>query len=79
MSENCCCGTNKKEKVVDIEYLYLDLNTCERCVGTDKVLEGVLDELSNAFKMAGYSLEYHKGSRRIRQIKNIAIWQTIYY
>lgn len=25
MSENCCCGTNKKEKVVDIEYLYLDL------------------------------------------------------
>ena len=60
MSENCCCSTNKKEKVVDIEYLYLDLNTCERCVGTDKVLESVLDELSNAFKMAGYSLEYHK-------------------
>ncbi len=60
MSENCCCGTNKKEKVVDIEYLYLDLNTCERCVGTDKVLEGVLDELRNAFKIAGYSLEYHK-------------------
>ena len=60
MSENCCCGTSKKEKVVDIEYLYLDLNTCERCVGTDKVLEIVLDELSNAFKTAGYSLEYHK-------------------
>ena len=60
MSENCCCGTNKKGNVVDIEYLYLDLDTCERCVGTDKVLEGVLDELRNAFKIAGYSLEYRK-------------------
>ena len=60
MSENCCCGTNKKGNVVDIEYLYLDLDTCERCVGTDKVLEGVLDELRNAFKTAGYSLEYRK-------------------
>ena len=60
MSENCCCGTSKKGNVVDIEYLYLDLDTCERCVGTDKVLEGVLDELKNAFKIAGYSLEYRK-------------------
>lgn len=60
MSESCCCGTSKKAKTVDIEYLYLDLNTCERCVGTDKVLEGVLDELRSAFSLAGYSLEYHK-------------------
>jgi hypothetical protein len=50
MSGNCCCGTNKKEKVVIIEYLYLDLNTCERCVGTDKVLESVLDELRHALR-----------------------------
>ena len=60
MFENCRCGTNKKEKVVIVECLYLDLNTCERCVRTDKVLEGVLDELRHAFKIAGYSLEYHK-------------------
>ena len=60
MSGNCCCGTEKKEKVVTVEYLYLDLNTCERCVGTEKVLAGVLDELRHAFKIAGYSLEYHK-------------------
>lgn len=60
MSENCCCGTNQKRNVIDVEYLYLDLDTCERCVGTDKILEGVLEELKNAFKAAGYSLEYRK-------------------
>ena len=60
MFENCRCGTNEKEKIIIIEYLSLDLNTCERCVQTDKVLDGVLDELRHAFKIAGYSLEYHK-------------------
>ena len=24
-----------------IEYLYLDLKTCDRCIGTDRVLDGV--------------------------------------
>lgn len=32
-------------KEITIDYLYLDLNTCARCVGTDEVLEGVLDVL----------------------------------
>ena len=27
--------SNKK---IIVEYLYLDLNTCERCIGTDKIL-----------------------------------------
>ena len=59
MLENRCCSTGKNEKVVVIEYLYLDLNTCESCV-TEKVLESVVDELHHAFKIAGYDLEYHK-------------------
>ena len=60
MSEICCCGETKKEKVIEVEYLYLDLNTCERCVGTDKVLEDVLEKLAGAFSLAGYTLEYRK-------------------
>ena len=32
-------------KEITIDYLYLDLNTCDRCVGTDEVLDGVLDVL----------------------------------
>ena len=59
MLENRCCSTDENKKVVVIEYLYLDLNTCESCV-TEKVLENVVDELHHAFKIAGYDLEYHK-------------------
>ena len=33
----CCCNETMKEKEVRVEYLYLDLNTCDRCVGTDAV------------------------------------------
>ena len=60
MLENRCCGTSEDKKSVVIEYLYLDLNTCERCARTEKVLKSVVDELRHAFEIAGYSLECHK-------------------
>ena len=47
-------------KTVEIEYFYLDLNTCDRCVGTDTVLEEVIDELKPAFAIAGYEILYKK-------------------
>ena len=50
----------KNKKEVKIEYLYLDLNTCDRCIGTDTVLEEVIDELAPAFELAGYSISYEK-------------------
>ena len=53
-----CCGAKKKE--IRIEYLYLDLNTCTRCVGTDSVLEDVIAVLSPAFALAGYGISYRK-------------------
>lgn len=38
-----CCGdeTAVDKKHLRIEYLYLDLNTCDRCIGTDNVLDAV--------------------------------------
>ncbi|MBP8639345.1 MAG: DUF2703 domain-containing protein [Oscillospiraceae bacterium] len=60
--EACCscgCGENSKKEVL-IEYLYLDLNTCERCIGTDKVLEEVISGLSGALRLAGYEIKYRK-------------------
>ena len=60
MSNCCCSNTVTTEKIITIDYLYLDLDTCERCVGTDKVLESVLAELEPSFKLAGYSLKYNK-------------------
>ena len=52
--------TKKKQKEIRIDYLYLDLNTCDRCVGTDAVLEEVIEELSPAFALAGYRIAYRK-------------------
>lgn len=47
------------EKVL-VEYLYLDLNTCDRCVGAEKVLDEVLAVITPAFQMAGYDIVLKK-------------------
>ncbi|MDD4080807.1 MAG: DUF2703 domain-containing protein [Eubacteriales bacterium] len=48
------------EKIVLVEYLFLNLDTCERCIGTDKELEEVLAALSPALELAGYTVQYQK-------------------
>ncbi len=48
------------EKKVVIEYLYLDLQACERCIGTDSVLDEVMLTLAPAFTLTGYDVEYRK-------------------
>lgn len=60
----CCCGcsavapANRKQLL--IEYLYLDLNTCDRCIGTDAVLDEVVAVLRPALELAGYQVDYQK-------------------
>jgi len=55
--EGCCsCGSKK----IMVEYLYLDLKTCDRCIGTDAVLEEVLKEIGPALLCAGYEVEFEK-------------------
>ncbi len=50
----------RKPKPVLVEYLYLDLQVCDRCIGTEHVLEEVLTKLSPVLQLAGYELEYRK-------------------
>lgn len=58
--ESCCsCGCSCVQKV-DIEYLYLDLHTCERCMGTESVLDEVMQVLTPALELAGFTVEYKK-------------------
>ncbi|MGN0311676.1 MAG: DUF2703 domain-containing protein, partial [Lachnospiraceae bacterium] len=58
---SCCCGAKTESgKKLSIEYLYLDLNTCERCVGTDAVLDEVVKVLRPALELAGYEVDYQK-------------------
>jgi NAD-dependent dihydropyrimidine dehydrogenase PreA subunit len=65
------CGNEDdytKPKTVQVEYLYLDLNTCERCIGTDQELREVLLTLSPALALAGYAIEYRKVEMTTREL-----------
>lgn len=69
---SCCCGgcgcDGRESKRVLVEYLYLDLNTCERCVGTDRELDDVIMALTPALSLAGYTLEYCKLEMATREV-----------
>ena len=57
----CSCGCGgEADKKVTVDYLYLDLQTCERCIGTDGVLDDVMAVLTPALRLAGYEVEYSK-------------------
>ncbi len=59
----CGCGSEcveTSEKKVVVEYLYLDLHTCERCIGTDRELDEVMMVLTPALELAGFDVEYNK-------------------
>lgn len=53
------CGCEGGKKVL-VEYLYLDLQTCDRCIGTDHVLDEVILTLTPALRLAGYEIAYRK-------------------
>lgn len=60
--EACCsCGCEaSSEKKIVVEYLYLDLRTCDRCIGTDAVLDEVMTTLTPALRIAGFDVAYNK-------------------
>ena len=61
-AEACCtcfCGEATENKVL-VEYLYLDLQTCSRCIGTDNVLDEVMTALTPTLRLAGFEAEYNK-------------------
>jgi len=59
-----CCGgeapkqANKRQVVID--FLYLDLNVCEWCKGTDKSLEDALADISDVLHASGYEVVVNK-------------------
>lgn len=59
VSDNLECS-DRYNKKVNVEYLYLDLQSCDRCIGTDNVLDEVVDILTPALNLAGYEVEYNK-------------------
>ena len=43
-------------KQLAIDFLYLDLETCERCIATDETLKQAIETLSAIFDMLGYNV-----------------------
>lgn len=61
-ADSCCpcgCGTTSEKKIV-VEYLYLDIETCDRCIGTDNILDEVMMILTPTLNIAGFEVEYNK-------------------
>ena len=54
-----CCAP-KKPKPVIIEYLYLDLDTCDRCQDTLSALDEAIEALSSVMNAAGLYIEVNK-------------------
>lgn len=62
----CCCRGRREDspvlqpKRVLIEYLYLDLTVCDRCIGTDQVLDRAVAAVTPALELAGFQVCYEK-------------------
>jgi NAD-dependent dihydropyrimidine dehydrogenase PreA subunit len=60
-ANGCACGGNASAlKTVAIDYLYLDLSSCDRCIGTDQALDEVVAAITPSLELAGYQVEYRK-------------------
>ncbi|MDD4376469.1 MAG: arsenite efflux transporter metallochaperone ArsD [Clostridia bacterium] len=55
-------------KKVIIDFLYLDLNTCKRCIATDEILKKALDILSPVFKVLDYQVKTNTVNIRTREL-----------
>lgn len=59
-----CCDENgdccREKRSIDIQFLYLDLNVCERCQGSDKNLDKAIQLIQPVLVETGYELRVKK-------------------
>lgn len=55
----CGCALEKGKKIA-IDFLYLDLHTCERCMATDTALDEAVSELYPVLRTLGYEMTVRK-------------------
>jgi len=59
-----CCGEQKNAEVgkkrIVIDFLYLDLDVCTRCQGTDQTLDEALKDVSKVLEMTGVEVIVNK-------------------
>ncbi|NMC56742.1 MAG: DUF2703 domain-containing protein [Eubacteriaceae bacterium] len=57
---NDCCKPAYENKKIKIDFLYLDLDVCERCQSTDDSLGQAIGDVSAVLKAAGYDITVNK-------------------
>ena len=64
MSDNCCCNSKvvvaKTDKTVLVEYMYLDLEVCTRCIDNMYILERALYKMIPTLALAGYKVDLRR-------------------
>ena len=58
--ECACTSVTAIGETVAIDYLYLDLASCDRCIGTEQVLDEVVATITPALALAGFQVKYQK-------------------
>ena len=59
-SEDLSCGCEATAHELKIDFLYLDLTSCERCQHTESTLEKSIDHIKKLFETAGYQVVLNK-------------------
>lgn len=71
---SCCCEKEKsscckdqteesslrKDYLIEVEFLYLDNEVCQRCMGTEEAIYEAVDEVKSIIKNSGYILSIQK-------------------
>ncbi len=59
-----CCDEDtrsaEKNRPLLLEFFYIDLTTCERCIGTEEILTAAIAEVAPVLRMSGFALEIKK-------------------
>lgn len=57
---NGCCESKQEKKQIVVDFLYLDLNVCERCRSTEGNLNEAINEVSGVLNAAGFEIVVNK-------------------
>lgn len=61
---DCCNGTcddvQTNDKIINIDFLYLDLSVCERCQDTETILEEAVESVKTVLELTGINVHLSK-------------------
>ncbi len=69
--ERRCGQDSSAPKPLTVDFLYLDLNTCSRCIATDTTVDEAVNELAGVFDSLGYEVTVNKVNITSRELAEL--------